>query len=220
MTEAKTKPAKPTADWELIEKHFRAGLLSLREIAKAADDVVTEGAIRKRAKKDGWTRNLKAKIAQRTEELVRKSAVRETSTQLTPVTEVQVIDAVAQLQTSVALSHRTDSGRLKKLMVSLLSELERTTDNIDLFGQLGELLDESGPDHNGTWRTDKLNELYRKVISMGGRVDNAKKLTEIFEKLVKLEREAYGLDTAEDGKGGIEDVLAGIGRKLKDQSIG
>lgn len=50
------KKPRSTADWELIERHYRAGLLSLREIAKEGG--VTEGAIRKRAKKDGWTRNL------------------------------------------------------------------------------------------------------------------------------------------------------------------
>ena len=48
---------KTKVDWELVEKHYRAGLLSLREIAKEAG--CTEGAIRKRAKKDGWSRGEK-----------------------------------------------------------------------------------------------------------------------------------------------------------------
>ena len=62
------------------------------------------------------------------------------------------------------------------------------------------LLDESGTDHNGTWRKDKLNELYRKVISMNDRIDNIKKLTEIDEKLRKGEREAFGISSGEDDK--------------------
>lgn len=44
--------AKP--DWEAIESAYRAGALSLREIG--AQYGVTEGAIRKRAKRDGWVR--------------------------------------------------------------------------------------------------------------------------------------------------------------------
>jgi len=44
--------AKP--DWEAIETAYRAGALSLREIG--AQYGVTEGAIRKRAKRDGWVR--------------------------------------------------------------------------------------------------------------------------------------------------------------------
>lgn len=52
--------AKKTPDWERIEADYRAGVLSLREIAAA--NGITEGAIRKRAKRDGWTRDLGAKI--------------------------------------------------------------------------------------------------------------------------------------------------------------
>ncbi|VXD05841.1 conserved hypothetical protein [Enterobacterales bacterium 8AC] len=45
--------AKP--DWEAIESAYRAGVLSLREIG--TEYGVTEGAIRKRAKKYGWVRS-------------------------------------------------------------------------------------------------------------------------------------------------------------------
>lgn len=45
--------AKP--DWEAIESAYRAGVLSLRDIGEKYG--VTEGAIRKRAKKLGWARS-------------------------------------------------------------------------------------------------------------------------------------------------------------------
>ncbi|HDZ1214085.1 TPA: hypothetical protein RRU65_002938, partial [Klebsiella pneumoniae] len=45
--------AKP--DWEAIESAYRAGVLSLRDIGDKYG--VTEGAIRKRAKKFDWVRN-------------------------------------------------------------------------------------------------------------------------------------------------------------------
>ena len=45
--------AKP--DWEAIESAYRAGFLSLRDIGEKYG--VTEGAIRKRAKKLGWVRS-------------------------------------------------------------------------------------------------------------------------------------------------------------------
>lgn len=54
-------PERITPDWERIEADYRAGLLSLREIG-TKDGHVTEGAIRKRAKKLGWTRDLGARI--------------------------------------------------------------------------------------------------------------------------------------------------------------
>jgi hypothetical protein len=42
-------------DWISIEGHFRSGLRALRDIA--AEFGITEGAIRARAKKQGWTRD-------------------------------------------------------------------------------------------------------------------------------------------------------------------
>jgi predicted DNA-binding protein YlxM (UPF0122 family) len=43
-------------DWEAIEREYRAGQLSVREIARQY--AVSEGAIRKRAKAEGWERAL------------------------------------------------------------------------------------------------------------------------------------------------------------------
>lgn len=66
-------------DWERIEADYRAGVLSLREIA--AKNAITEGAIRKRAKKLSWSRNLTALIRAKADELVRSDAVRSDGTQ-------------------------------------------------------------------------------------------------------------------------------------------
>lgn len=185
-------PQRAPVDWELIERHYRAGILSLREIAKECG--VTEGAIRKRAKKDGWARDLTGKIQQRADDLVRKEAVRTPSTQLTPASEKEVVEANAELQYRIRMAHRQDIGRTRSLFAKLMDEVESQSDNLEIFEKLGELLDESGTNERGTWVNDKLNEIYRKVISTPGRVDSAKKLTEILEKVVKLERQAFGLD--------------------------
>ena len=45
---------KTAPDWERIEVDYRAGVLSLREIAAA--NGITHGAINKRRKRDGWER--------------------------------------------------------------------------------------------------------------------------------------------------------------------
>lgn len=50
--------AKP--DWEAIESAYRAGVLSLRDIGDKYG--VTEGAIRKRAKKFDWVRNSSTQV--------------------------------------------------------------------------------------------------------------------------------------------------------------
>lgn len=213
MTE---KNHKPIVDWERIEAFYRAGILSLRQICTEVDDAVTEAAIRKRAKRDGWTRDLGAKIRQRTEDLVRKEEVRRLGTQnepvrttLTPETEQVVVEANAQIGVSVRMRQRDDILRLRALASDLMNELVLQTANYPEFEELGELL--RSEDDKGQ---DKRNDIYNRSISLVGRIDNAKKLAEILEKLQKMENEAYGLLPVDgEGKGGVEDLLRKLGEK-------
>ena len=202
MTEIKT--IKPAADWELIERHFRAGIQSLREMA--TDAGVTEGAIRKRAKRDQWPRDLSARIKARADELVRKAEVRTPSTQVSVSTEKQDVEANANQQVVIRLGHRKDIQRSRALFAALMDELEETSGNNELFAQLGELLDRTADEG----RPDKLNELYRKVTTLTGRVDNAKKLVELLEKVVRLEREAFGIGAEDCRENPIDAALKQI----------
>jgi hypothetical protein len=45
-------------DWELIERDYRAGVLSVREVA--ASQGITHGAINKRAKREGRSAGIQA----------------------------------------------------------------------------------------------------------------------------------------------------------------
>jgi hypothetical protein len=191
-------------DWEAIECAYRAGILSLRQIGTAHD--VTEGAIRKRAKRDGWTRDLSEKIAAKAEDLVRKDAVR-TSVRSELPNEREVVEANALMQADIIRAHRKDITRSRSLAMSLLGELEQTTTNLDLFEQLGEIL--YAPDKNGQ---DKRNEIYNKVISMASRIDGVKKLAETLKVLIGLERQAFGLKDDADG----DKPTDGIRKLLKE----
>jgi hypothetical protein len=181
---------KPAPDWERIEADYRAGVLSVREIAAAQG--ITHGAVNKRAKRDGWERDLSAKIKAKADALVSK---REVSTQVSTEkadTDRAIVEANAEVIASVRLAHRKDISRSRALAMALLGELESQTENIDLFEQLGEML--RSPDDKGL---DRLNDLYQKVISMPGRIDGIKKLSETLKNLIGLEREAYGLVEAQ-----------------------
>lgn len=205
---------KKTADWELIEKHYRAGIMSLREVATAGG--VTEGAIRKRAKRDMWSRDLKAKIKQRAEELVRKEVVRKPSTQLTPVTEKQVIEDNAEVQYRVRMGHRTDIGRSRKMFSSLMSELESMTDDKVLFDSLGKLMAKQAANDINPVEAMALKGLYQKVMSLPNRAATAKQIVEILEKTVKMEREAFGIDDNQVADNPVDTLL----RKIYKERIG
>ena len=92
------KPAAPpqaagvaVPDWERIELDYRAGIKTLRQIAE--EHGITHVAVNKRAKRDGWTRDLSAKIQNKAEELVTKTLVTSPVTKIAAATERQVIDA-------------------------------------------------------------------------------------------------------------------------------
>ena len=179
--------AKPPPDWERIEADYRAGVLSLREIALPYK--VSHVAIKKRAEKEGWTRDLRARIDARAEELVNRQAVTSEVNAGRAVNDKLVVEANAQQIAAIKTEHRANSARARDLSLKLLRELEVETDNADLFEKLGELM--FGPDDKGV---DKLNEAYRKAISFPSRVSSMKALSESLRICITMERESYGID--------------------------
>ncbi len=199
---------KAAPDWERIELDYRAGIKSLRQIADEGG--ITEGAIRKRAKRDEWTRDLSARIQEKAEQLVRKEAVRKEVRAERTAAERDVVDANAQAVADVRIAHRKDIQHARSITTALLTELEHQAgpENAQLLEQLGELMRK--PDEKGQ---DKLNELYQKIISLPGRAKTMKDLGESLRVLVALERQAYGIkDDADAGEGGF----AAGGRALTD----
>lgn len=177
---------KAIIDWERIEAEYRAGLLSVREIASAQG--VSHVAIAKRAKRDGWERDLAAKIKAKADSLVTNQAVTTLVTTARAVTDKVIVEANAQVIANVRINHRKYIVRCQNVALSLLSELEVTTENKDLFEELGEIL--RSEDDKGV---DKRNDIYNKVISGAWRIESLKKLSETLKILITLEREAYGI---------------------------
>jgi len=185
-------------DWESVERDYSAGLLSLREIATKHG--VSHQAIAKRASKGEWPRDLSAKINAKADELVDRSVV-DSLVDSKKASEKEIIEANAQAIVNVKLEHRGDIRKSKRIVNSLFDELELTTDNRELFEQLGELLrQESESGH------DKLNDIYKKVISMPQRIDGVKKLTDALKTMIGLEREAYGITNLEQSNKPIEEM--------------
>lgn len=205
------KAARPAVDWERIEADYRAGVLSLREIG--SQHGVTEGAIRKRAKRDDWVRDLAAKVQAKADDLVRKAEVRKTVRAESAMTERVLIEANAQVIAEVRSAHRVDIARARRLCITLLAELEEQTANVPGLEGLGELL--RSENDKGV---DKLNDVYRAVISLPERTKTMKALADSIKVLVGLEREAYGLETTAGANTSVSaaDVLAEIAANLPD----
>ena len=156
-------------DWERIEAEYRAGKLSLREIAKARG--CTEGAIRKKAKACGWERDLSAKI----EQAVRNKEVRNRVRTLTATAEKDIVEANAQAIIDIKNGHRKDIQRATGLVATLFGKVEKELDI--------EPCDTKEPAN----QVDKL--------ALPQLVDCTKKLTDCLKTLTEIESKAWGFDS-------------------------
>lgn len=170
-------------DWDIIEREFSKGILSNRQIAEQHG--ISETAIRKKAKQFGWVKDLKEKIRLATEKQVRKKEFAKSSQN--KLNERDEIEIAAETQATIILTHRKDISKSRTIGTKLLLELESQTDNSELYQQLAELMLKTDANF------DKLNDTYKKVISMPGRVDSFKKLTDSLKTTIGLERQAFGL---------------------------
>ena len=117
-----TKNDERSINWPAIEIDYRAGVKSLRVLA--AEYGISHGAINKRARRDGWARDLSARIAERTRDLVSRAAVSAEDTAVSRAAEKAVVEANATLQADIILAHRTDIQAARALVVSMLGELD------------------------------------------------------------------------------------------------
>jgi predicted transcriptional regulator len=113
-------------DWEAIEREYRAGQLSIREIAK--QNGCAEGTIRKKAKKNGWERDLSEKINQK----VRTELVRNGVRTLDPVTEKEIIEEAAATKIQIVRGHQKRIQNSLLLVDGLIEDIKEQRSDPDI----------------------------------------------------------------------------------------
>ena len=188
-------PAPKKVDYERIEPDWRAGVKSPPQLAAeytaATGVAVSHTAIIKHFKKLGVTRNLLAKVQAKADSMVLEAMVSGKVSTATNKRDAEIILDGATVIATVRIAHRQDITRSRKLCMTLLAELETQTGNLPELQALGEML--RSPDDNGA---DKLNDIYRAVISLPERTKTMKALAESLKNLVGMEREAFNIDAA------------------------
>lgn len=189
-----------SVDWDAIEPQWRAGIKTKLQMSEEFG--VSRAAMDKHFAKLGIDRDLTEKIRAKAEALVTQAQVTREVTAESVATERDIVDANATMQADAVLGQRKDISRSRGVVKKLFAELETQLDCAEDFAKLGDLM--ASPDDNGT---DKLNELYRKVMSLPSRVDSAKKLADALRVLIELERKVLRIkdDT------GLEDAAKKFG---------
>jgi len=205
-TEADQPNTKRTPpDWERIEADYRAGVLSVREIAEGHG--ISHTAIQKRAKAKGWSRDLKDRVMAAAKAKVANAlpgVAESVAGRVAAATEDAIVEAASSVVASILITQREDIARYRRLGMRMLGELEEQLEKFPELEQIGELLRKE--DENGV---DRLNDAYQKVLSLPNRSKTLKDLGDVLKVLIALEREAYGVKSVETEEREKADPFAG-----------
>ena len=182
-------------DWEAVERDYRTGKYSLRELESMHG--ISYAGISRKAKALGWTKDLREAIKQATDAALLHEAVTKAQKDVT-----QTVVVTAEINKQVILGHREGLGRLTAINEKLLSQIEQAAEQLPELVAVIEMVRQ--PDENGI---DRANDMMRKAMSRSALVDDLKKLTEVNERVRKGEREAFGLDERADDDGGDKSFL-------------
>jgi hypothetical protein len=196
---------KKIVDWAGIEREYRVGIRSLRSLGDQYG--VSEGAIRKRANKDGWTKDLAAKVQARADELVRKEEVRkqvrterESANRVLDESERNVVEVNAQVQATVMREHRETLQTVRGVLREMIAEVESLTFRPELIERLLDMIGEHCESEAEQKAQIKRIEAFTKAMNIHVRVDSLKKLVEASRTVVQTEREIFGMDNRDTGK--------------------
>jgi hypothetical protein len=113
-------------DWEAVEREYRAGIRSLKDIGEEFG--VSDAGILKRAKRDDWARDLQAKVRAKADALVSAALVSaEVSAEVSAnrkIAEREVVEVEAKVQARIRLTHRSDIKALRERAARFANELD------------------------------------------------------------------------------------------------
>ena len=185
------KKKRKQVDWEAVEREYRAGIRSTRDIGKEYG--CSHTGIQKKADNEGWERDLSAKIKAAADAKVAKAEVARVVTVETKAAERQIIEANATAIADALLNQRADVKRSRATVKKLWALVDIELDQPEELKRLGEIM--AAPDDNGN---DKLNEMYFSAISLPQQIKNVKLLADAIKVLIELERKVLRIDTMPD----------------------
>jgi hypothetical protein len=185
--------AERDGDWAWARTQYETSDRTTYDIAKLVNRSQT--AVVQRISREGWVRNKVPQAVEQSAQLLladRQQQLAERTARLEMVERVNV-----EMQAKALQTHRKDIAQARGLCGKLFQELEYTMGSLPALYDLGEIL--RAEDERGR---DKLNDAYKRVLSMPERTGTLKQLAETLKVLIALERQAYGIS------GALEDAEA------------
>lgn len=193
------RPQSEAIDWDAIERQYRLGAKSNAQLGKEFG--VDASGIAKRAKRLGWVQDKREDVERTREVLLIQAASGNSNPNSSP--SPLEIKVAAQAGADVVLQHRQGLAKLKETTWTLHDKVREYVDELASIQEVIEILRK--PNDQGV---DRANDLMRKRSELPELVDMAKKVVEMHERVVKGEREAWGIDRDADKGSTMEQMLA------------
>ncbi|PKH18842.1 MULTISPECIES: hypothetical protein [Pseudomonas] len=174
-------------DWEAIERAYRAGSLSIRTIAERQG--VSDTAIRKKAKVQGWARDLSDQVRKEVRSKLVRGEVRNDQGANCEL-DAEIIEEAAEEGARVVRSHRRDIRKATNLANLLMDDLLSTIRRREEIEE--DIEAETSEDNNGMRRASMLA-----AVSLPSNSKTLFQLSSAMKNLQVLERQAYSLDEKE-----------------------
>jgi hypothetical protein len=188
-------------DWEAVEREYRAGQLSIREIGREYG--VSAPAITKKAKKERWNRDLSNQVRKAVNAKLVNTEVNKSNAS---VNEAEVVEAAAERGAEVIRLHRKDINHGRTLVGLLMGQLEEAATNRDEIEDAIE--DETAGDSN----VKRRNQMLR-AVSLPGHAGTIRDLSTAMKNLIALERQAFNLDEKQGPVSDLESVLDEVAQR-------
>lgn len=170
-------------DWEAIHGEYRAGQLSNVMLGKKYG--VSEGAIRKKAKAEGWQKDLAGEVRAQVKEKLVREEVRAPNAR-----DKEIVEAAANTGADVVRRHRRDIAKGHGLVNLLFGQLEQAATNREEIEDA--ICEETKNDDTTRRRTQML-----KLVGLASHAGVLRDLSTALKNLIPLERQAYNLDEQE-----------------------
>ncbi|WP_339885289.1 hypothetical protein [Vreelandella maris] len=179
-------------DWELIEREYRTGRFSLTQLEKRHG--VHRSNISRKATKDGWEKDLTDRVRERTQQKITKASLSPEAQAAFDNDDDQIVEYAANENAAVVKGHRKNLERWRGIAERFAELLE---------SQLAEGKIKVETPSGGVAEIDIPLEHVGKCMGHG---------TQALERVIKLERQNYGLDANDKDEGvkTFEELMAEV----------
>ena len=179
-------PEKGRTDWEAVQSQYRTGVLSIREIARQHG--TSDTAVRKKARAEGWLRDLTGRVGEQVRGALVRSPVRSLHARGSAVrTEREIVESAAAIVVAVVREHRTQIASGQDIVQALMDQLMQAVGGRAALEAKVDAL--SKDELQGQSRA-----ALKQALSLASHAATVRDLSNAMKNLIGLERQAFSVD--------------------------